>query len=1080
LAKLFDIRKNETKRVFLAFSMLLLVVGAITIVKAVRDALFLARFEVTQLSFIAVGLALVTSFVVSLYLKYATGVARNRLIGGTNSVVAASLAAIFFGLAMPALSAVLPWVLYIWSSIFGVFMVMQFWLLANDLFDAREAKRLFGVVGAGAIVGGLLGGVASRGLATVIGTRSLLLVAAAMLVVEAVLATMAWRERRTEEPRRKADKDQQPPRSGMRTLLDHRYVGLIALALLLSTVATTLLDWQFKGIVKAAYADRVDEMAGYFGMLYAILSGLSFVLQTFLTGWILRRFGVGTGLMLLPIAVLAGSGTIAGHGLIPSLSGLMAASSAKVAEGGMRFAIDKASVELLWMPVPPLIKESGKAFTDTVMDRLGTGITGLIWLALAGLGLAHPAKLHLISFAVLAVGVIWCYVVLKVRRAYVDAFREMLSQRELDLDSVRVQLRGAEAERTINSVLQSDDPRELAFAVHILRAFGGPLPDLSHLLAHPDGALVIQTLELLAEHQDERNRAAAIACLRSDSDGVRRAAIAYLRHGADRDENLLREIAAVAEDSKTQAALDIIRLGIPTEAEKSANELEQMLKNGERPERISTLRQLGAAPPTMAARLLGPALADDEPSVVDAALEAASSAKDIGLLPHLLPLLDSRRTRRGAMRALRALDASVVPSLVERLCSVGASFEAQLALIRVLGVSNSQEAITPLWELAQDSEALRSAALRALVRLRGAIQFELPRAEVDRLVRIEAMVATRQLLFLRAGSWASARQQGIPEGLLERTLREDSDQRVEHVFRLLSLRYSVDDLRAARRGLRSPLPSIRASSIEFLDNLLPLELKQPLLPLLEDYSAEAFATQASRSLGLRPESRDSLLGDLLERRYPLLQAVAAHVLAAEGVTAQLAKLERMAIAGPGGNPASGKVAVYAAWQREIFGRAIATLKGDGHHKTESVKMGLTAIEKALKLQTVDVLQRASTEDLTYVAQIAEEVEVSANETIYREGDAPDALYVVIDGQVRLHSDDVEIDLLQKGEAFGSWALVDEAPRVTAATAIADSALLKVDREEFLELLGDRVDIVPAIFKAIVGRLRALAAVAKAP
>ena len=141
-------------------------------------------------------------------------------------------------------------------------------------------------------------------------------------------------------------------------------------------------------------------------------------------------------------------------------------------------------------------------------------------------------------------------------------------------------------------------------------------------------------------------------------------------------------------------------------------------------------------------------------------------------------------------------------------------------------------------------------------------------------------------------------------------------------------------------------------------------------------------------------------------------------------------------------------------------------------------MGMSVVEKALKLRTVDVLARVSSEELAYIADIAEEIDLLPETPIYAHGDAPDALYVVVSGTVRLHQDGEEIGLLGTGEAFGSWALFDEAPRVASAVAAGPVTALKVDREEFLELLGDRVDLVRAIFKAMVERIRSLAELAQ--
>ena len=154
-------------------------------------------------------------------------------------------------------------------------------------------------------------------------------------------------------------------------------------------------------------------------------------------------------------------------------------------------------------------------------------------------------------------------------------------------------------------------------------------------------------------------------------------------------------------------------------------------------------------------------------------------------------------------------------------------------------------------------------------------------------------------------------------------------------------------------------------------------------------------------------------------------------------------------------------------------RALEQLDGQ-----DPTQMALTQVEKALKLRAVDVLREASSEDLAYVAQIASELEIAEKALIYQENDAPDALYVVITGEVELVQGDVEIGVVSAGEVIGTWALVDDTPRVASARARTPCTLLKVGREDFTDLLADRPDIVQAIFKAMVYRIRNLADLAR--
>ncbi len=134
---------------------------------------------------------------------------------------------------------------------------------------------------------------------------------------------------------------------------------------------------------------------------------------------------------------------------------------------------------------------------------------------------------------------------------------------------------------------------------------------------------------------------------------------------------------------------------------------------------------------------------------------------------------------------------------------------------------------------------------------------------------------------------------------------------------------------------------------------------------------------------------------------------------------------------------------------------------------------LTVIEKVIFLQSVDVFADVPTEDLAYLAAIAEEIEIKAGEEIFREKEPSDALYLVLEGRVRLHRNGKEITTASAKDAFGTWALFDQAPRVVTATAVDNCQLLRIDREDFYDLLADHVQITRGVFKTVVNRLRNL-------
>ncbi len=135
---------------------------------------------------------------------------------------------------------------------------------------------------------------------------------------------------------------------------------------------------------------------------------------------------------------------------------------------------------------------------------------------------------------------------------------------------------------------------------------------------------------------------------------------------------------------------------------------------------------------------------------------------------------------------------------------------------------------------------------------------------------------------------------------------------------------------------------------------------------------------------------------------------------------------------------------------------------------------LTVIEKVILLQNVDLFREVPTEELSLLATIAEERSFLEGDIIFRENDAANALYLVIDGRVRLHQDTREIFVAGPRDPFGTWALFDDEPRVVTATVIADARLLRVDRRDFVDLLADNVQIAQSLIRTVARRLRALA------
>jgi CRP/FNR family cyclic AMP-dependent transcriptional regulator len=134
---------------------------------------------------------------------------------------------------------------------------------------------------------------------------------------------------------------------------------------------------------------------------------------------------------------------------------------------------------------------------------------------------------------------------------------------------------------------------------------------------------------------------------------------------------------------------------------------------------------------------------------------------------------------------------------------------------------------------------------------------------------------------------------------------------------------------------------------------------------------------------------------------------------------------------------------------------------------------LTIVDKVLFLQNIDIFSHATTEELAFVGSIASEVEMPKGAAVFKEDDPSDAMYVIVKGRVRLHKGGQEILVAGEKEAFGTWALFDREPRIMSATVLEDVSLLKIDQEDFYDLLADHIEITQSIFRALVQRIKRL-------
>jgi len=132
---------------------------------------------------------------------------------------------------------------------------------------------------------------------------------------------------------------------------------------------------------------------------------------------------------------------------------------------------------------------------------------------------------------------------------------------------------------------------------------------------------------------------------------------------------------------------------------------------------------------------------------------------------------------------------------------------------------------------------------------------------------------------------------------------------------------------------------------------------------------------------------------------------------------------------------------------------------------------LTIIEKVLFLKSVDIFEHATVEQLGRIAGLTEEVHFEPGETIFEEGEPGDALYLLLSGRVFLDRNGNTFREIKEKEAFGALEMLDFHPRAVTAKAVDQVRALKVNGQEFHDLLSLDMEMVEAVFRMLCGLVR---------
>lgn len=880
LRKVIDIQDDEIGTSILMFFYFFAIIASYYILKPVRNSLFLEQLGAKNLPWVYIGTASIIGFIVLLYNKMSKNFNKRYLVSGTiiffiiNLIIFHEL----FKLNVDWFSALF----YIWVSVYSVLLISQFWMTANILYSASQAKRLFGFIGSGGILGGILGGGLTNGIATSTGTENLILVSAGILIVIALIAdrlnriTSISMADSTTEPT-----SDQRDNSASKIILKSKHLQLIGIIITLSIMVSSFIDYEFNLIIEKSFRS-IDDRTAFFGSFFALMNVTSLIIQLFLTSIILKRFGIGISLILLPVGLLIGS---FGLFIYPVM---LSAILLKITDGSLKYSLDNSTREIMYLPIPLDLKLKVKPLLDIFLQRFARGIAGLIIIVgttFFEFGIVQMAGISMVII------LLWAIATFELKKEYLNSVRNLLHSRDILPEHAIATTLDASTAKMLSEALKSDENETILYALKLLESSSNKslIPTLKPLLTNELPEIRQRAVKLLSGIGDP-SLLPEIENLLSDKNyGVVSDAIHYVctNSGNDPEIKLLSFLNSPDIRVRCAAIICAANSAPKEQLEKvqeyidgllSDNTVDQSLVRVELARSLAVIRS-----PSPIHENLVKLLQDENSDVRIAAIDASKKIQSESFVPYLIESLSDKKTVSHARNALANYGKRIIDLLADTMSDESQNIYTRSAIARVLGKIPEKMAVKYLISnLGNDSPSLRYNIIKSLNKLHNRNpELDIETESVKSLL-LEEVKLYYELLgtFMENDKFGKKNQ---TDGLLFSTLKSRMEYSFERIFRILSLLYDSSDIYQAYHAITQGDKTLKANAYELLDNVLDIDIKDVILQIIDNTSEKDKLIFGRERFGIEKKSFVQLITDLYRKPDIWLKIAVLHAIGVNSI-----------------------------------------------------------------------------------------------------------------------------------------------------------------------------------------------------
>ena len=997
--------------------------------RAGRDAFFIVEAGPEKLPYMYIINAVLMVAFSALYAKVVDRLRRHSFL--IYQLIGFAAAVIALRLLVPFRFGWMPYAIFSLSEVITLFFFMHFWTYANDIFDPREGKRIFPLVGGAGLMGNVLGSALTKPVVELTGTVDLLVVwVATMLIsIPATLFVNRSAEAADLGAAESSGEERLSFRESVASVWSIKLIRTLTFLSLPMWLTVYFVDFQFFLAMDEVFTDQ-DALSGFLGIFNGITSLLGFAIQMFITTRLIKRFGVGTAVLAHPLAVTLGSVGLVVRSFLPvaaprlfSFRG-MSAVFAKFSDNALFYSVGESATQLLYNAVPEEKRGQSRAFVAGTVEPLFTAVAGAALIVFTAVAL----PVQVLAVVTLLVSLTWVLLTRKVKADYISALVNNLSSLDIDIQSAAFAELSRHTDSSSMEILteaaKSSDSVVARFALDLIRDSGSD-DAAKALLSDIDTfnqKILPHAIETLSEMECAYLLPEVEPLLNSSNSDVRCAAVRAVTAAETPGRHLLLEPFLTDPDlTVREEVIGSLYLSGDDHLVSSAKKAISKLKESDRQEDgITAVRIMGKTGDGLFVTDLVQLLASSDRAVVKAAVESLGDIRTEKAALPLLNLMADETVGPAAEASLVKIGTAAIPDFLERMNGDSASNRATVRCLAEIRMESHADDLS-------EEDAFKPAALFL----------------AHECTMLQKMIASDRTL------------KGLEETgaltLLRDALSDEIASAEESLLNCLQLLADPSTVRAGISSLRSGVPRTMAEGLEVLEGSCPEG--REVVRILEkihfpDGEAETEMTVAE------------VVSHLLGHASKMWTKACALYLSGEMRLDVLGVIRKLSDGG-------------SVWLQANRGLALKRIQQHEQLTEEEKSMALN-MERMLFLRSVPLFRDLSGNDLSIVNDIAAERAFSKDDLVVEEGSAGDSLYIILDGSMRVvkgKEGGTTLAVLQEREAFGEMAILDDEPRSATVEAQTDGRLLEIRQADFQRLLVARPRMALALFRTLSQRLR---------